>query len=650
MTPSPQPPREYCGALSGNWLPPGNANVFSWFAHLRSSELVGFDLPLGLMGFYWELVRPLSLHADDRRLIHLVLLCTHLIMERGSTRVPLRGPDSIEALMDHIPPGVLPMPPREVTDRFVELLAQGALRGLVTAGDGIPSQELLATETAPFYLCDGFLGVLRILSQERTMEQDLESLLKAPLRPDVTLTPNELSMMTSGGRRRTLDPAQQAAVEQAARQRLTIVTGGPGTGKTSVILGILRARLRLTGDGFRFAMAAPTGKAAYRMCQSVLGALPAHPSDEDRCLARQVVPFTLHRLLEYSHRRNAFGRSRDNPLSMDLIIVDEASMVELPLMASLLAALGEGTALVLTGDPHQLPPVGGGAVLRDLVAPPARNVTVLQTNHRSDQRITAAAACVRDGDAFSLVTSHITPADRVDPEAGGVFHIEVESPDSLTAFLEQWAAEADSLPHLWDLLGDTTLDPADGFAAHRELLARAFACLETSALVCATNELDRGTTEINTWFHRRHPSHRARPDNEPLPGEPVIVLSNQYHLQLFNGDVGIVCTIVERGERTRAVLFRKGEEVVPISLGSLSGHLALAYSITVHKSQGSEYDTVALVPPPGDHPILTRALLYTAMTRAKRRFYFLGDAALLARSVGRQTHRHTDSPPAREAP
>ncbi|MBU1241130.1 AAA family ATPase, partial [Myxococcota bacterium] len=535
---------EFCGALSGAILPAGDSNVFSWFSTLRMSELVGFDLPLGILGFYWELVRDRDLSPRDKRLLHLFFLSFHLIKERGSTRVSLLGPGSIEALLSTIPPGNIPYTASETLDRFQDLLGSGKLEDLVATVDDVVF-ETVETQIAPFILTRGFLQDLRTLAQEVALLRDLQTLMDAAALGNIELTEAQSSFLTPAGKRVPLDESQIAAVKMAGNGRFTVISGGPGTGKTSVILSILRVYQQIHGDSFMFALAAPTGKAAYRMCSSVLSALPKKRSAQNQALADRVIPFTLHRLLEYHFQRSSFGKGRNNPLLQHLIIVDEASMVELSLMARLLSALGDNTSLVLTGDAHQLPSVGTGAVLRDLVTAQSAHVKILKTNHRSDKRISSAAQCIKDGDSFSLVVNHITPAQHVDFSLQGLWQVSLDTPERLGAFLESWASSEHSLTGLWDRFRGIHLDPSEGFASHHELLAQAFSLLSNSALLCATNELDRGTHEINTWFHRQHPDFYGRRPADPLEGEPVIVLTNDYRYRLFNGDMGIVVTIRE---------------------------------------------------------------------------------------------------------
>ena len=423
------------------------------------------------------------------------------------------------------------------------------------------------------------------------------------------------------------DAGQRRAAELAATGWTTVIGGGPGTGKTTTVARILALLMGQPGAPPRVAMAAPTGKAAARL-QEAVQAQTAELPPADRYDLPALTASTLHRLLGWrpgSSQR--FRHDRENRLPFDVIVVDETSMVSLTMMARLLEAVRPDARLILVGDPDQLASVEAGAVLADLVAgltaldrgpgPAGSGVALLRTTWRFGGAIADLAAAVRAGDADAALAVLRRPGEEVeliDPEDedGGAGPVErAVRPDVLAAVAAVRLA-ADS--------GDaaTALRRMDG---HR--------------LLCAHRAGPRGVREwtwrIESWLAAEDlmPAYR-----EWYSGRPVLVTANDYTLRLFNGDVGVT---VRTGAELRVAFGQQGG-IIDFAPGRLAD-VQTVHAMTVHRSQGSQFDHVTVVLPEEDSPLSTRELLYTALTRAQTRVRLIGTEAELRAAVGRPAAR-----------
>lgn len=370
------------------------------------------------------------------------------------------------------------------------------------------------------------------------------------------------------------DDSQDRAVALICSARFALVTGGPGTGKTTC----LRRALEQLADA-RVELAAPTGKAAKRMHEA---------TGRD---AR-----TVHRLLEYKPGYG-FTRNRDNPLQCDLVVVDEASMVDIELAAALFAAVGESTRIVLVGDADQLPPVGPGSPFADLVADTSIPCARLTQVHRSaaGSWVNRNAPRVLAGEALELGDTHDFRFARV------------EAPIDLLPTVRK-ALEADR--SLQALIPQRT--GVAGIDAANEALQR----------VLNDVPLEEGARTLQ----RQHYTLRA--------GDRVIQTRNDYELKVFNGEIGDIVDIngdgvlveIPDGDGVRSVNFPHDKTQA----------LELAYALTVHRSQGSEFDGVVCVVHSTHSFVLSRALLYTAITRTRGQVVIVGDDRGLSRALANE--------------
>lgn len=429
---------------------------------------------------------------------------------------------------------------------------------------------------------------------------------------------------------------QRRAAAVAALHGLGILCGGPGTGKTHTVARLLALLMELSGQRpLRVALAAPTGKAAQRLAQSLRKAADVLPAGHALPTS---VP-TLHRLLGLRPDGSA-RHDADHPLACDLLLIDEASMVDLPLLARTLRALPATARLILLGDPNQLASVEAGAVLGELCAgagaysPAAAArlesatgdavpgagpggigdaVAVLEHSYRfaGGGAIGRLAAAVNAGDAQGALEVL---------RAGEGVHFEaVDTTARLNARLATEVGPA--LQPLFE-----TADPA-----------AALVRLGDFQVLTALREGPFGVSGVNAVIERAlHRRGLIRGQAAHYPGRPLLIGSNDYALGLFNGDLGLL--LPDPAGALRA--WFAGPDGTPRALAPsrLPAHES-AYALTVHKSQGSEFTRVLLILPPQPSPLLTRELIYTALTRAREGVTVWGSEATLAAAIGRRLER-----------
>jgi exodeoxyribonuclease V alpha subunit len=434
---------------------------------------------------------------------------------------------------------------------------------------------------------------------------------------------------------------QTEAVRRAPGRRLFVLTGGPGTGKTTTVVRMLAAFARehaARNDGVvpRVRLAAPTGKAAQRLQSAFEAGRDALAGDADlpaqwqRALAALdgVSATTIHRLLGARGTAGGFAHAAADPLPVDVVVVDEASMVDLALMRALVDALPPHATLILVGDADQLTSIGTGSVLRDVVdalesiAPDS--VVRLQYSFRAERALAALNAAVRSGDPADF-------ADACSAAGEAVVVASTARTGQLRARLCHWAERlADELSAAGAL---DPWDPSDAGSA-RDLLS----VLAGRQLLGVVREGGHGVVNANRIIDGVLRARMGAEQDRWYPGRAVIVTRNDRASGLVNGDVGIVRR--DLAGRLR-VVFDGPDGLRTFAPSALPEH-DCAFALTVHKSQGSEYARVAvLLPPDPGHNLLSRQLLYTALTRARRavELWAAPDvvAAALARPVDRAT-------------
>ena len=425
------------------------------------------------------------------------------------------------------------------------------------------------------------------------------------------------------------DDAQAAAARAALAHRVLLLTGGPGTGKTTTVARLLvlavEAALRRGEPPPRIALAAPTGKAAARLGESLRTSLETlqRDGDIDAAVAASIpaTAATVHRLLGTIPTRPVFRHDAAHPLAADLVVIDEASMVDLPLMTKLVEAVPRGARLVLIGDPDQLPSVETGNVLSALcdaadrtpaeAAFPGRRVH-LQRSHRQAANLDFAplAAAIRDGDAATALAGLATSRYRGIEWRQG-------SARTLPTLLRQ-----DALPHYRAL--QQADDPRQGLD-----LARRY------RMLTALREGPSGSIALNA--HIATALDPARRGDALFHGGLVMVVQNSYRHGLFNGDIGLVWR--DADAQRLHVWFDTDTGLRPFAPAALPAHEP-AFALTVHKSQGSEFDRVLLVLPDHATRAVSRELLYTGLTRTREHLVLWADEAVLRDGIARQAQRH----------
>ena len=488
----------------------------------------------------------------------------------------------------------------EKTAEFLDVMmdsVRDSLKDMVFAGE---LEEDSIDETAVIYLYGYYHA-------EQRVAHELMKLRNADLRPVPLQSGNFLDAVGEAGGEVELSTEQKRAILECLANNITIITGGPGTGKTTIINTLVRL---FDFAGLTVALAAPTGRAAKRMEEA--SGKPA---------------MTIHRMLEYvwSEEEDAlnFGRNEENPLEEDVIIVDEASMIDLMLMDGLLNAVKEGTRLIFTGDADQLPPVGAGNVLRDMIA--SECIPVIRLRE-----------IFRQAEGSGIVTnSHlINSGEYPEQQSGNDFYIISK------------AGETSVSNTIRELVGGRIESGFDFVHSADDI-----------QILTPTKRGMLGAPSLNAMLQEViNPPEEGKAELKVgnvtfREGDKVMQLRNNYGAEwrtdyfttegegVFNGDMGTVESI-DAGDRTMTV--RMDDRIINYA-GDMLKEIDLAYAITVHKSQGSEFPVV-VIPVLNFPPMLmTRNLLYTAVTRGKKLVIIVGDPARLRSMIdnNRADGRHT---------
>ncbi len=405
---------------------------------------------------------------------------------------------------------------------------------------------------------------------------------------------------------------QRAAAIMAVNQAFCMITGGPGTGKTTTVVKILALLQELSEQPLLIALAAPTGKAAMRLQESIGFNKAALP-----CIAaiKSAIPesvTTLHRLLGAKPPSPYFRHNAKHPLVYDLVVVDEASMVDLALMSKLIDALKPGARLILLGDKDQLASVESGAVLADLIMALPQQTLELQKSHRFDDNIKNLALAInkqQDIEAWQLL------------QAGNknIALLETDLIDYITkqqiTYLQLITAGAE--------FGDI-------YKAFNRFQALCASRLGKNGVSDITLAVEKSLSEIKlihlsgAWYC----------------GRPIMITENNATLQLYNGDIGICLRDKEQEDQLR-VFFQRADGSIRKYLPARIPHCETVFVMTIHKSQGSEFEEVLIILPENTNPILTKELLYTAITRAKKTIKLVANATVFTSTVRQRVQRVT---------
>ena len=429
---------------------------------------------------------------------------------------------------------------------------------------------------------------------------------------------------------------QFAAAIQGVLHNFSIITGGPGTGKTTTVAKILALLLTLDPN-CSVALAAPTGKAAMRMAESLQQtALPVPPAIKDKFNALQ--PNTIHRLLGYIPDSIYFKHHQDNPLPFNVVIVDEASMIDVALFAKLLSAIGHNTRLILLGDKNQLASVEAGSLFGDLCkAQEQTNLLSTDATHfingmmlDEQRKITAnymaSSTHPLAGHIIELQKSHRFTS------IGGIGQLSKAIIQNNEAVLEAFIKQSQDAAVSVETTNNPTSFEAfiEGYKNYLQEpdISLALQKLNQLRVLCAVREGPQGLYAVNRAIENYlSAQHLLEPKGDFYENRPIIITKNYPDLQLYNGDIGL---IRKDSKGNLRAWFEDSEKNIRAVMPGYISHAETVFAMTIHKSQGSEYGNVWVVLPQiKSSQLLTRELLYTAVTRAKEKVTVQSDAATL---------------------
>ena len=405
---------------------------------------------------------------------------------------------------------------------------------------------------------------------------------------------------------------QRAAAKMALEQAFTLITGGPGTGKTTTVVKILALMQEFSEKPLYIALAAPTGKAAMRLQESIGHHKAGLPCSE---AIKQSIPetvTTLHRLLGAKAVSPYFHHHAEKPLAYDLVIVDEASMIDLALMSKLVDALKPDARLILLGDKDQLASVESGAVLADLNIALPEHTIELKTSHRFDGPIKILADAINAGQperAWQALTEKNTAISVLND------HVIAYIAEQQKPYLQQIKSGADY-----------------------HTIYHAFMRFQ---VLCANRQGPNSVMDINYQVEQRLAQQNHIPSSGVwYSGRPILITQNNTTLHLYNGDIGICMPDPAQPSKLK-VFFQRPDGTVKTYLPARITHCETVFAMTIHKSQGSEFEEVLVILPETMNPVLTKELLYTAITRAKKTVKLHTRVAIFNATIQQKVQRVT---------
>jgi exodeoxyribonuclease V alpha subunit len=440
---------------------------------------------------------------------------------------------------------------------------------------------------------------------------------------------------------------QRLAAAVAAHRWVSVLAGGPGTGKTTTVAKLLAVLQDQAGGTLRIALAAPTAVAAARLTFAARALARGFGAEDRDRLGDDLEASTLHRLLgRRPDSRTRFRHDADNRLPFDVIVVDEASMVSLTMMSRLLDALRPDCRLVLVGDPDQLASVEAGAVLGDLVMRDAPADAATAAAERVIAELVPADVSGLDTEERAALSRGVVRLEEVHRFSGAIQSlaeaVRSGEPERVLAVLDELPGQDDAIE----------LVEADGLAGLREDVVRTGVAVHRASvegngdlalrelaghrLLCAHRQGPFGVSHwsdlAEQWLRAAVPGYST--GGRWYLGRPLLVTSNDYQLRLFNGDTGVV---VDVAGQPRAA-FLRNEAIDLLAPGRLPD-VQTVHAMSVHRSQGSQFERVSLVLPPAESPLLTRELVYTGLTRARKHVRIVGTREALLAAVQRPVVR-----------
>ncbi|MCK5727426.1 MAG: exodeoxyribonuclease V subunit alpha [Thiotrichaceae bacterium] len=411
---------------------------------------------------------------------------------------------------------------------------------------------------------------------------------------------------------------QREAALQVSQQNFTMITGGPGTGKTTTVLKILAMLQELAQGELSIALAAPTGKAAMRLQQSLIAGIQSLDCSLKIQASIPQEVSTIHRLLGVKRGSPYFKHRADNPLSADIVVIDEASMVDLALMSKLVDALKPATRLILLGDKDQLTSVESGAVLGDLSLALPKHGAELKKTWRFKQSIKDLAIAINQQDsarAWQLITTEAN-TERA-----------LVTRDLVELIMARRQSYFNTIKSLGYLDSPPSLEQVVGL----------FDQLQLFQVLCSNRQGRLGVEGINRVVESMLVQQGIASYKPWYSGKPVMITQNDPSNELYNGDMGI-CLFIESQPM---VYFQQANGEIKRLIPSRLPHYETAYALTIHKSQGSEFTEVLVILPEKDSPILVKELIYTAITRAKAVVRIASSEKIFKTAITRKVERHS---------
>jgi exodeoxyribonuclease V alpha subunit len=642
---------------------------------LHELHVISEKDPAELRSIYEEATRTLDLRSIDyctiRDLVrlsgksdaalHLVLIALFVSLNEGSVCLKL-GPESLKKKLEPlsgVDTGKLAKIFLSKIDSFAELIYTRDAASPPLFND--PRSEykpLVLLQEGDEY----FLYFQKYYDAEQKLKQCLDALMQR--RVSLSDDPERVRAAMHSvlhekplyiqGVKAVLNDGQTKGIMLPLLKNFVLVSGGPGTGKTFIVFTLLRVLARLGVPVERIKIAAPTGRAARKLTEAIQSGIASIPDrDAPFDAIADLQGTTIHKLLGFSPSRNDFSYNANNKIQADIIIIDEASMIDLVLLGRLFEAVADRTAILMLGDRNQLPSVEAGAVLAHLIPDKKRpsdtmadRIVLLDESYRSGQFIRTIAKGINDQDPGIIEAIPELKANLEFP-AEGIWRIDLSAARGqvykhLRRVLNSWVThfysgkDGPMRSHVAQAFAHNLNEMDEGFSACGRAI---FSCLDEARILTPLRSGGFGTAGINSYIAGAvGGAFDPAGSGKIFSGAPIIIEKNDYDRELFNGDVGVIL----RGNNGRYYgVFRSADGFRTFPVEALPP-FELAYAITVHKSQGSEFGCVLFIVPEGMNAhLLTKEIIYTGITRAKRLAVIYSGKAILAQAIRNKMDRQS---------